>query len=558
MKTAAIPVDKPSNEPQNADPATRWARLLVPLLCVIYLAECGWFIHSQSLTYDEPVHIAAGQDAWRSNRFQMWNDHPPLARLWCALPLLNDRWQIHAYGLVDGFRVDEIRPGPEALAWRARAMNVFLGLALALFLWDAARGMFSAGAGLLALALFVFSPPLIAHFSVATTDGAATLLIFVTAMSLWRWRVRQDWIATLRFGLVLGLLLLAKFSTPVIFVLAIVWTLVLKSDAIAHKPRQWNWDRALTAVVLAFLVVWAGYFFHVSRLTLRNHVLTATFPNRATVVYENVKSSRNFSLPVPAGEYLEGFRSLVRHNRFGQVSFFLGRISRRGFKAYYPVAIFLKWPIVLLVLCGVAVFLVSRSALCLPERWWLIASFPVTYLGFAIFSRFDIGDRHVLPIYPFFLLLASAVWEKVKERRGFGALIMMAVLLQAADTLRYAPDYLSYFNIFVVPTGSYKILSDSNLDWGQGLLALRKFERDHPTEKTWLAYFGSVEPRVYGIRSQPIGERERPTGTIVISASQLSGQFLQEPAAYHWLLEYPRIAVLNHSLYVYKVDKIHN
>jgi len=171
----------------------------VPLLCVIYLAECAWFIHSQSLTYDEPVHIAAGQDAWRNHRFQMWNDHPPLARLWCALPLLNDRWQIHAYGLVDGFRVDEIRPDPEALAWRARAMNVFLGLALALFLWDTARRMFSAGAGLFALALFIFSPALIAHFSVATTDGAATLLIFVTAISLLRWRVRQDWIATLRF-----------------------------------------------------------------------------------------------------------------------------------------------------------------------------------------------------------------------------------------------------------------------------------------------------------------------------------------------------------------------
>jgi hypothetical protein len=145
----------------------------------------------------------------------------------------------------------------------------------------------------------------------------------------------------------------------------------------------------------------------------------------------------------------------------------------------------------------------------------------------------------------------------VKERRAFAAMIIVAVLLQAADTLRYAPDYLSYFNIFVPPSRSYQLLSDSNLDWGQGLLALRDFEGSHHDQPFSLAYFGSVDPRVYGIRALPLAEGQRSNGMVVISANNLSGQFLRDPDAYHWVLEYPRVAILNHSLYVYRVQSSH-
>ena len=531
--------------------------IVVLMLCAVYVAECSWFIHTQSLTYDEPVHIAAGQDAWRNNRFQMWNDHPPLARLWCTLPILGKHWQVHVYGLPDGFRADQIAPDPQALSWRARTMNVFLGLALGLFLWDSARKMFSNGAAILVMTLFVASPVLIAHFSVATTDGAATLFIFLTVIFLMRWRANPSWVNTAAFGILLGLLLLSKFSTPVIFMVALLWMLVLNKEAIELKPWQWNWGKALIALLLAFVTVWAGYFFHISRLTLHDHQLTTTFPNRPPVVYEGVKTSFNFSIPVPAGEYLEGFRNVVRHNRFGQISFFGGHISRRGFMLYFPVAILLKWPIVVLVIFVIVLVLAMRRIIQFPSGWWVLMSFPIAYFAFAIFSRFDIGDRHVLPIYPFILLLACGIWDFARRQRVLGKLIIIAVLLQAVDTLRYAPDYLSYFNPFVPPTRSYRLLTDSNLDWGQGLLALGRYQSAHPGEQISLAYFGSVDPRVYGIQANPLGEEERATGTVVISASHLSGQFLQNSAAYHWALQYPLKAVLNHSLYVFDVPALH-
>src|SRR5690348_2067732 len=159
-------------------PPTRTRWLLPAVLALLYLAQCAWFIRTQSLTYDEPVHIAEGLNAWRYGRFEQYNDHPPLARLWCTLPLLNPRWQVDVQPLPDSFHITRVAPDPESLGWRARAMNVLLGLLLGWLVWGAARQLFSPGAANFVLTSFVFSPLLIAHFSIATTDGAATLLIF--------------------------------------------------------------------------------------------------------------------------------------------------------------------------------------------------------------------------------------------------------------------------------------------------------------------------------------------------------------------------------------------
>ena len=86
-------------------PAVRTRWLFPALLALVYVVQCAWFIRTQSLTYDEPVHIAEGLEAWRHGRFEQYNDHPPLARLWCALPLLNPKWQIEVRQLPDAFGV---------------------------------------------------------------------------------------------------------------------------------------------------------------------------------------------------------------------------------------------------------------------------------------------------------------------------------------------------------------------------------------------------------------------------------------------------------------------
>ena len=101
----------------------------------------------------------------------------------------------------------------------------------------------------------------------------------------------------------------------------------------------------------------------------------------------------------------------------------------------------------------------------------------------------------------------------------------------------------------------YKYLSDSNLDWGQGLLALRRYEAEHPNEQMFLAYFGSVDPAVYGIRAENLPEGQRVSGTVVVSATHLSGLYLSGSSDYQWVTKYPIKAILNHSLFVFAVPE---
>jgi hypothetical protein len=353
---------------------------------------------------------------------------------------------------------------------------------------------------------------------------------------------------------VLGGSLVAKFYAAPLVAMAVVMVLLFSPGKIAWRPREWNWAKAWTMVGVAALTIWAAYFFHISRVTFRDGVVTATFPGLTPSLVETVPVKWNVTFFLPACEFFTGLGNQVHHNWIrGHHNFFLGEISHmRGWKFYFPVAMLLKWPTMVLLLTLAAVSLTVRKKIRWPREIWLLALFPTVFLFFAIGSNIDIGDRYVLPVYVFLLLGLAGVWTAARSRAAKIALLA-ALALNAADGLRYAPDYLSHFNIFVRPAESWRLLSDSSLDWGEGLLALREYQAAHPGETIHLAYFGPIDPAIYGIRYLPLAENERATGTVIVSATHLSGQILHDPRAYHWVLPYPRKTILNHSLHVFEV-----
>ena len=529
-----------------------------------------WFINTQSMTYDEPAHIIAGVDAWRHGRFEYWNDHPPLGRLWLTLPIRDLDSNFVWRQMPSGYRIDSMQPRPEEMAARTRPMNTLLGIFLGFALWFAARRLFSEGAANVALTLFVFTPSLIANYSVATTDGIGTLFIFLVAFQLVRWRNRPRWVQTAVLGIALGALLLAKFYAPPLVLLALLLMLVLKPDGWNWRPLRWNWTPTLVALVLALVVLWSGYFFHVSHFTVGDGKAVATFPNRGLKTWPT-KSQLHLNLTVPAGEFFEGLREVAFSNKHGRPAWFFGKIyPTGGIKLYYPAAIVLKWPTVLLALVLAALLMGVHRVCRGPSDLLVMCIFALVFLVFALRSHYDIGERHILPLYPFALLIAGSVWEHVialKARIAFEVptwwgqkalnlnvvALLLVLALNAADALRSAPDYLAYFNIVVRPQNSWRYLTDSNLDWGQGLIALRDYELKHPGESLRLAYFGSVNPALYGVRAQALAPNEPVTGKVVIGASALSGQVLPDPNSYRWLLEHKPSEMLDRSMFVYEI-----
>lgn len=531
-------------------PGALWAGGLPVVLILFFAAQCAWFLRTQSLTVDEPSHIISGLNGWRLGAFKDHDDNPPLLRLWLTLPIRDEQWQLER---LHDHAITGIRPDPDALAMRVRAMNVLLGIVMGAALWLAARRLFSEGAAHVALALYAFSPAMIGNFSLATHDGAATLMTFVIAYQLVRWREQPAWSRTALLGGLLGVHLMAKFSALPTFALAIALALVLKPEGWTLRPRAWNWGKAAAMVAMAFLVVWGSYFFHVSRVELRDGRMTMSFPNYPNEADRAVPVRFNATLYVPAAEMLTGVMNMIQNSRHGYPSYLLGEYYVGGRATFFPTVMALKWPPVVLLLAGGAGVLVLLRRLALPRGVSLIMLFPALYLGLAMASNMNFGDRHILPLYPFLLLLAAGMWQWAGRKRMIAILVVALVALNAADGSRYAPDYLSYFNPAVRSETSWQLLADSNVDWGQGLVALREYERAHPDETIHLAYLGSTHPSAYGLRAVRFGEDERPTGTVVVSAAMLNGYQLDRHDAYRWVLNYPRKAILNHTLHVFEV-----
>ena len=551
-----------SNRPAPTNlPKFRW---VVPgFLLLLYLTQCAWFIGTQSLTIDEPMNIRAGLEQWRMGRFsggEAWNDHPPLARLLCTLPAINEKFQV-----IDPDRRDPtpyptgdrktVLPSPAAVAWHTRPVNVILGTTLGLLVWIAARRMYSEGTANLSLVLFALSPSLIAHFSLVGTDGIVTLMTFSTVLQLVRWRHNQSYSQTAVLGVVLGGLLISKFSALPLAPLALALVLVLQPDGICLRPTGWNWKRAALISIIAFVVVWASYGFHMTAITpsADGHRVTITIPNRPQPIVKQISRPWRWSLRLPAYEYVQALWFQVQHNRTGHPSFLFGRIFTNGSKLYMPMAILLKWPAIVLFFGIVVAAMMVRRRLPLPRDLAVWAIFPAVFLFFALFTRIDIGERLILPAYPFLLLFSAGIWELARKRRALLVVVIAVLGVQTLSVLRYVPDYLSYFNLFVTPTNSYKLLSDSNVDWGEGLIALRKYQQAYPNEIIHLAYSGTIDPVVYGVHALPLMPNQRVSGTVIISANYLSGQTLEDPNSYHWVLHYPRKAILNHSLHVFEV-----
>jgi hypothetical protein len=134
----------------------------------------------------------------------------------------------------------------------------------------------------------------------------------------------------------------------------------------------------------------------------------------------------------------------------------------------------------------------------------------IVFFLFAASSNFNTGVRHILPIYPLLIVLASAgaIWLCRKSSSLRYALVALLVL-NAAWTLRTAPMYLAHANVF---WGGYenthRIFVDSNTDTGQSMKLVSEYLALEGIQDCWLSSF--VHPEM--IRSvQPC--RPMPSGT---------------------------------------------
>ena len=167
-------------------------------------------------------------------------------------------------------------------------------------------------------------------------------------------------------------------------------------------------------------------------------------------------------------------------------------------------------PTLILLVIGVASLIARRKRADIAV--WVP---PLLFILAAMFSNLSLGYRLILPVLPFALMIAgqgaasvlalSLQGEGWGEGRSRWVRRVRAVLLAGLvawlviDSLSIAPSHLAYFNQLINRDRDYEALVDSNLDWGQDLIALREWQRANNITDLNLAYFGTARPEAYGV-----------------------------------------------------------
>jgi 4-amino-4-deoxy-L-arabinose transferase-like glycosyltransferase len=509
-------------------------RILLAALLLLFLGRIAvtWRVFND--TVDEPGHLSAGLQLLQTGRYTYEPEHPPLGRLLlAALPYLAGLRYHPVLWAHDGpWSTHEL-----AFYWKtlalARAANLLFAVLLFLTVWRWSRLLHGDDAGLAACALLVCCPNVLALAAVATLDFAAAVAVVVPAFFLWRWSEDPGWRRALAAGLAAGLAVLTKFSSlvllPPLALLYFVWA------------RRFPVKQVAAALVLAALVVWAGYRFETGHLAPAGHSFRSKYSDGQTGGLPLILTRWFQHRTLPAPLLFHGLIDIASHNRVGHNAYLLGHTHQYGWWYYFPVAILLKTTLPLLLLAGLGV-LRRLTAAPLAAAALLVAV--------AMTGNLNIGVRHVLAVYPFFTLLAAPLFGQPGRRRA-AALVLLA--WHAGESFRAHPDYLPYFNQWARGR-EHRYLADSNLDWGQDLARLARYARERRLGPLQLSYFGQADPAKFGLSYRRLDWGKPDRGWIAISVNHLVGiQNDPAPARWLWHLE-PRVKI-GQSLWLYYFDK---
>ncbi|MFJ9896385.1 ArnT family glycosyltransferase [Streptomyces sp. NPDC091280] len=484
----------------------RHRRWLLPLLVALLLAQMAAVMVTtaveQTPTIDEPVYVATATVYLREHSLDYNPEHPPLGKLVIAAGIaLADPHFDADYrgdqGELGRHLLYESGNDPWRLMFWARLPVIVLTLLFGLVVFAFARELVGAARGLVALALYAFSPDVIAHGSLATLDVPEAGFLLTSVWLLWRARRRPRLYVPLA-GAALGAAVATKMSAlpavPVLMLLAAVsvWWARHPADRDARRRALLlGAAGALVLAVVAVAVVWASYLVVDPRLRfVSTEAVPAVHGLRGRVVE---------LLPFPRA-FLDGMRIQFGLEDYPWQGFLFGHLYTGSHWYYLPAALLVKTPLGMLALWAAGVVTVVAVRRLRPAAPYLLVPTAVL-LAAAMDGSRDFGTRYAIFV-PMFLAVAAAC-VPVLRWRWAGLSTGLLVAFVAVSSLRTFPFYLPYSNeAFGGPAKTYLRLHDSNVDWGQdlGRLADRLRER-YAGERIWLVYKGSGVPSYYGIES---------------------------------------------------------
>jgi len=567
-------------------------------------------VKDDSLTMDEASHLPAGYSYLTQKDMRINPEHPPLIKELAGFPLLFirsinfpydiDGWQKDIngqwnYGFYFLYKMGN--PAEKMIFWgRMPMLSVLLLLGIYLFKWT--RELFGNRASLLALFLFSFSPTFLAHGRLVTTDVGAATGIFIATYYFIKFLKEKTKKSLIIAGITLGLAELTKFSAilllPFFGVLIFVWAVSQTAGWRSFLKTFLIYLGYFIAIIaIAYLVVFPFYQYLVLNYPAERQVRDSRFL-LSSFAFRPLANLVVWLADKPVlrayGQYALGLLMVMQRATGGHTTYFLGEVSAAGWKSYFPFVYLVKETLTFHVLTLTALLyslwrLIERwpnkpfwqngfrrifqwSELHLPELAMLV--FIGLYWASSINSPLNIGVRHLLPTFPFVMVLVGGTISQLlkppylKVKFGFLAIL---ILWQTIAIVRIYPHFLSYFNELIGgPNNAYIYTVDSNLDWGQDLKRLKKWLDDKGIDKIYVDYFGGSDASYY-LKEKFLpwqgthDPKELPKRSyLAVSATFLQGGrgkpapgFDQPWGYYLWLNKYTPITKIGYSIFVYYI-----
>jgi hypothetical protein len=504
----------------------RRKRWLLPVLVVVLLAQMAAVMITtavqQTPTIDEPVYVATATVYLREHSLDYNPEHPPLGKLVIAAGIAIADPHFDAdyqgdQGALGRHLLYESGNDPWRLMFWARLPVIVLTLLFGLVVFAFARELVGPARGLVALALYAFSPDVIAHGSLATLDVPQAGFLLTSVWLLWRARRRPRLYLPLA-GAALGAAVATKMSAlpavPVLMLLAVVsvWSARRPAERAARlRVLALGAAGAAVLAVVALAVVWASY------LAVDPHLrFTSTEP---VPVIHGLRGQLVPLMPFPQA-FRDGMLIQFGLEDYPWQGFLFGHLYTGSHWYYLPVALMVKTPLGMIALWAAGAVAVVAVRRLRPAAPYLLIPTAVL-LATAMDGSRDFGTRYAIFV-PMFLAVAAACVPALRTWWRWAPLSTgLLVAFVAVSSLRTFPYYLPYSNeAFGGPAKTYLRLHDSNVDWGQdlGRLADRLHER-YAGERIWLVYKGSGVPSYYGIESsdpRKVGVRD-VHGLLVVS-----------------------------------------
>lgn len=486
----------------------------VLLLFGLFTFQLWYHAVRTSATIDEPVHILAGHRHWQCGDFGINPEHPPMLKLLATAPLnfrnlIEPDWDCGSRitSKPDSFASGNlflVENGADSIVIPTRIAASVLSLLMAVLVFLVTREMFGKWEALTALALLAFEPNLIAHGAVVTTDMALTATAFGTVYALYRYRKNSSWFRFSVVGLAFGLLLAAKHSAvilfPILLLLLLADVFFFRSVKIGLPKQILRQTTAFAAFFLVGLVLlWAFYGFQYysipsatnSTVSIADYIKENGRPemveSSSAKIVDGISRTRLFP-----ESYVYGLADIVATG--SRNAFIFDRNYPTGQWFYFPLAFSVKTSVALLLLLPIGFVMAFFLRENRREFMFLLVP-PVLFFAIALTSGMNLGVRHILPVYPFFIVV-SAVGAVALCRKfpPFRYVLILILLFHAAMAYRIAPHYIVFANDFWGGSNNtYRILPDGNTDWGQNLKFVNEYLAQNNINDCWFVGMGNAQ-----------------------------------------------------------------